>query len=62
MKGNKKTSLFIGSVIILLIVSTPYLLYFYQNIPQDVENWDTIFGVVNGGYYGTAFIFIYNAN
>jgi hypothetical protein len=59
MKGNKKTSLFIGSIIIILIVSTPYLLYFYQSFPQDLENWDTIFGIIKGGYFGSVFVFMY---
>ncbi len=60
MKGNKKTSLFIGSIIVLLIISTPYFLYFYQNLPTDTENWDTIFGIIKGGYYGTARMYIYS--
>ncbi len=59
MKGNKKTSLLIGSLMAILIVFTPYLLYFYQNIPDDVKNWDTIFGVIKGGYFGSARMFIY---
>jgi hypothetical protein len=59
MKGNRKTSLLLSSVIILLIISTPYLLYIYQSIPQDLENWNTIFGTIKGGYYGTAQIYIY---
>ncbi|MDD3722554.1 MAG: hypothetical protein PHW92_08715 [Lutibacter sp.] len=59
MKGNKKTSLFIGSLMAVLIVSTPYLLYFYQSLPKDLENLDTIFGVIKGGYYGTASTYIY---
>jgi hypothetical protein len=59
MKSSKKTSLFLSSIIILLIISTPYFLYLYQSIPPDLENWDTFFGEINGGYYGTAFIFVY---
>ena len=59
MKGNKRTSLFIGSLLVILIISTPYLLYFYQSFPQDLERWDTIFGVVKGGYYKTVFVFMY---
>jgi hypothetical protein len=59
MKGNKKTSLFIGSLMAILIVSTPYLLYFYQSLPKDLENWDTIFGVIKGGYYDTVSTYIY---
>lgn len=59
MKGNKRTSLLIGSLMVILIISTPYLLYFYQNFPAELENWDTIFGVVKGGYYGSVRMFIY---
>jgi len=59
MKNNKRTSLLIGSVLVILIVSTPYLLYYYQSLPSNSENWDTIFGTVKGGYYGTARMFIY---
>lgn len=44
---------------VILIISTPYLLYFYQNIPDKIENLDTIFGVIKGGYYGTVQVFIY---
>lgn len=60
MKGNKKTSLLIGSLMAVLIVFTPYLLYFYQNVPVDSENWHTFFGVVKGGYYGTARMYIHS--
>lgn len=59
MQGNKKTSLFIGSLMAILIVSTPYLLYFYQSLPKDLENWDTVFGVIKGGYYDTVSVYIY---
>jgi hypothetical protein len=59
MKGNKKTSLLIGSLMAIVIVFIPYLLYFYQNIPEDIETWDTMFGTIKGGYYGTVFVYIY---
>ncbi len=60
MKVNKKISLFIGSIMVIFIISTPYFLYFYQNLPNDLENWNTFFGVVKGGYYGTARMYIYS--
>ena len=60
MKDTKKTSLLIGSLMAIVIVFTPYLLYFYQNFPSDLENWDTSFGVIKGGYYGTARMYIYS--
>ena len=59
MKGNKKTSLLIGSLMVILIIFSPYLLYLYKSIPSDIENWDTVFGLIKGGYYGTAQVFIY---
>ena len=59
MEGNKKTSLFISSLIAILIIFTPYLLYFYQNIPDDSLNIDTVFGTIKNGYYQTVQIYIY---
>ena len=59
MKGSRKTSLLIGSLMIILIISTPYLLYFYQNIPEDITTMDTIFGPIKKGYYPTVQVFIY---
>lgn len=65
MKNKKRHSLLSGSIILILIITTPYLLYFYQSIPADfsdemlIENWETIFGVVQGGRYMKAQTFIY---
>ena len=59
MKANRRTSLLIGSVIVLLIVSTPYLLYFYQNFTDDLKTWDTIFGVIKSGYYPSVGTYLY---
>ncbi|WP_457616237.1 hypothetical protein [Lutibacter sp.] len=55
---KKKSSLLASSLIVLLIVSTPYLLYVYKTLP-DSENIETIFGVIKGGYYDTAKNYIY---
>ncbi|HEY9169897.1 MAG TPA: hypothetical protein VIN72_10450 [Lutibacter sp.] len=59
MKGNKKTSLLLGSLMAALIITTPYLLYFYQNIPEDLKSYDTIFGPIKGGYFGSVRMYIY---
>ena len=59
MKSNKKTSLYIGSIMVIFIISTPYLLYFYQSIPKELESWDTVFGEIKGGYYQTASAYVY---
>lgn len=59
MMSNKKTSLFIGSVIVLLIVFSPYLLYFYKNVPDDSKNWHTIFGTIKSGFYPSVALYMY---
>ena len=59
MKSKKKTSLWTGSFIILIIIFTPYLLYIHQNIPESIENYDTIFGVIKGGHYIRVQTYIY---
>ena len=59
MKNRNKNSLFAGSVIIVLIVITPYLLYLYNTIPEGVQRWNSFFGVINSGVYGDAQSIVY---
>ncbi|WP_298288069.1 hypothetical protein [uncultured Lutibacter sp.] len=59
MKNNKRYSLLIGSVIVLLIVTTPYLLYLYQSIPSDTETLNLFFGKIKGGHYQLVSTYIY---
>ena len=59
MKNNKRTSLLLGSLMGILIIFTPYLLYFYQNIPDDLKSYNTFFGTIKNGYYATVQIYIY---
>jgi hypothetical protein len=60
MKNRKRRSLLLGSFIILLIISTPYLLYLYRAIPDELEVYETIFGLhIKGGYYTYAQSYIY---
>ena len=59
MKSNKKTSLWTGSIILLIIIITPYLLYIHQSIPDSIENYETIFGVIKGGHYIRVQTYIY---
>ena len=56
--NSRKSSLLVGSIIIFLIVVTPYLLYFYKALPSS-ENIETIFGTIKGGYYESASNYIY---
>jgi hypothetical protein len=59
MKAKNKSSLLAGSIIILLIIISPYLLYLYQNIPDDSSEWNTIFGTIKGGIYPQVQLLIY---
>jgi hypothetical protein len=59
MKTGKKSSLLIGSIITFMIVAIPYLLYLSQGIPSDLESLETIFGTVQGGYYGSVQGYVY---
>ncbi|UMB60664.1 hypothetical protein MHL31_00280 [Lutibacter sp. A80] len=59
MKNKKRRSLLLGSIIILIIISTPYLLYIYRAIPDELETYDTIFGTLKGGYYIKVQSFVY---
>ena len=52
MENKRKSSLYLGGLIILLIISTPYLIYLYKFVPT-TETWDTIFGTIQSGYYET---------
>lgn len=59
MKKNRKSSLLIGSVITLLLLLTPYFLYVYKNIDPSIENYNTIFGTIKAGYYGSIKMYVY---
>lgn len=59
MKNNRKASLYISSIITLLIVITPYLLYFHQNISEDLLSYETFLGTIRGGYYQLVQTYVY---
>jgi len=59
MKNRRKKSLWIGSFIILIIITTPYFLYFSQSIPEEIKEYKTIFGTIKGGYYESVSFYIY---
>lgn len=59
MKNRRKKSLLIGSIIIFLIIITPYLLYFSTNIPSELTEYKTIFGTIKAGYYDFVNLYIY---
>ncbi|REE79765.1 hypothetical protein BX611_2661 [Lutibacter oceani] len=60
IKNTKKSSLLLGSFMIILIVFIPYLLYVHKFIDQDLEKFETIFGTIKGGSVFTyAQVYIY---
>lgn len=59
MKNKRKASLLLGSLIMVLIIISPYLLYVSESIPSDITELDTIFGVIKGGYYNYVQTYVY---
>ena len=60
MSNKRKESLLMGSIIIILIMFAPYLLYIHKSIPTDLQNYESIFGTISGGdNYEFAYIYIY---
>lgn len=59
MKNKRKKSLWTGSIIVLIIIFIPYLLYIHQRVPEDLENIETFFGVIKGGHYLRVQTYIY---
>lgn len=59
MKVNKKKSLLSGSILIILIIISPYFLFLNESIDPNIKQIDTIFGVIKGGYYGSISVLFY---
>jgi len=51
MENQRRRSLLLGSIMILLIICTPYLLYIYRAIPAELETYETFAGTLQSGYY-----------
>ena len=54
MKNKRQRSLLTGSIIIFLIIITPYLLYLNNSIPEGIKEFETMLGTIKGGYYDSA--------
>ncbi|UMB52385.1 hypothetical protein MKD41_08520 [Lutibacter sp. A64] len=59
MKSTKKKYLFYESILAILIITIPYLLYFHVQIPENLTEYDTVFGTINAGYFETLDVYIY---
>jgi magnesium-transporting ATPase (P-type) len=58
--NNKRTSLIVSSIVIILIAFTPYLLYVYKSFPSDKKVYETFFGVINSGYFNSVQLYMYS--
>jgi len=59
MQNQRRRSLLLGSIIILFIISTPYLLYLYRVIPSELDSYETFLGILQSGYYHDVQAYIY---
>ena len=57
--NNKRTSLIVSSIVIILIAITPYLLYIYKSFPNDIKNYDIAFLSINAGFYNSVQTYAY---
>ena len=60
MKNIKRSSLLISSLMVLLIISTPYLLYIYKSIDPEAQVINTFFGTIKSGFYPNVQTYIYS--
>jgi len=59
MKNKRRVALFIGSVFAIVVFISPYFLYIHLSVSRDLESFESIFGLVEGGHYLRAQIFLY---
>ncbi len=59
MKISKKNNLFIGSIIAVLISISPFLLYLHTRIPEEFKSFNTIFGTIGNGGFGSSQVYVY---
>lgn len=59
MKIKKTTYLLYETILALLIIITPYLLYLHSQIPEDLEEYNSIFGTIKPGYFNTIQMYVY---
>jgi len=55
---NGKKSILYSSIVIILIVLSPYLLYVYQYFPE-TKSWDSPIGIIQSGSFQTMTFFAY---
>ena len=50
---DRKNIIYIGVVISILLIATPFLFYIYKFAPPESQEWDTIFGTLKSNGFGS---------
>ena len=50
---DKKRRIISGVLLILLLIATPFLFYFYKNAPAEASEWHTWLGTIKSGGFGS---------
>lgn len=50
---DRRKSVFLGVLLSFFLIATPFLFYIYKFAPSDAKEWNTIFGAINSGGFGS---------
>jgi len=50
---DRNKNIYVGVVISIVLITTPFLFYIYKFAPSDSKEWDTIFGTLKSNGFGT---------
>ncbi|MBT8256226.1 MAG: hypothetical protein KJO23_06770 [Bacteroidia bacterium] len=56
---DNRKSVFIGVLLILILIATPFLFYLYRLAPAEGSEWKTFFGTIKSGGFSTVQSYIY---
>ncbi|MFK5982492.1 MAG: hypothetical protein QM499_06225 [Flavobacteriaceae bacterium] len=56
---DRNKNIFVGVVISIILITTPFLFYMYKFAPSDSNEWDTIFGTIKSNGFGTMQAFMH---
>jgi len=56
---DRKKSLYIGGVLSLILIATPFLFYIYKFAPAESTEWETLFGTIKAGVFSNVQSFLH---
>ncbi|WP_339700790.1 hypothetical protein [uncultured Marixanthomonas sp.] len=56
---DKKRTFINGVLLTIFLVATPFLFYFYKLAPKGGEEWDTFFGTITPGGFGSVQVYLH---